>query len=41
MLILKNNNNENCIYKGDFKKDQIWGKGRIKWNNKKEYCGEW
>ena len=25
----------------EFKKDQICGKGRYKWNNKKEFFGEW
>ena len=28
-------------YKGDFKNDKISGKGRFKWNEKKQYIGEW
>ncbi len=40
-LILKNGNNENnFVYEGEFKEDNICGIGRIKYN-KKEYFGEW
>ena len=28
-------------YKGDFRNDKISGKGRFKWNEKKQYIGEW
>jgi len=28
-------------YKGQFKNDKISGKGRFRWNNQKEYIGEW
>lgn len=44
---INNNNNGNdeesvsCIYKGQFKNDQICGVGRFKFSNKKEYYGEW
>ena len=32
---------KNYGYSGMFKDDKIWGKGKFKWNENKEYIGEW
>ena len=39
ILLLQGNGNYG--YEGEFKKDKISGKGKFKWNEKKEYIGEW
>lgn len=38
-MIIKEENNR--CYIGEFKEDKLWGKGRYKWNDEKEYFGNW
>ena len=39
ILLLQGNGDYGC--EGEFKNDKICGKGKFKWNEKKEYIGDW